>query len=143
FTAEAIYKNDELFLRFTLRNGKMFTFPYRDIIHLRQDFHENDIFGERPDESLFNLMEVVTTIDQGIIKAIRNSNVIKWILRFTQSLRPEDIKRNVKEFTEQYLSIDSEHGGAAGVDAKADLEQVKPESYVPGDKQMEKTIQSI
>jgi len=26
-TAEAIYKNDELFLRFTLRNGKMFNFP--------------------------------------------------------------------------------------------------------------------
>ena len=142
-TAEAIYKNDELFLRFTLRNGKMFTFPYRDIIHLRQDFHENDIFGERPDESLFNLMEVVTTIDQGIIKAIRNSNVIKWILKFTQSLRPEDIRREVKRFTEEYLSIESETGGAAGIDAKADIQQVEPKSYVPDDKQMEKTVQRV
>lgn len=142
-TAEAIYKNNELFLRFTLRNGKMFTFPYRDIIHLRQDFHENDIFGERPDESLFNLMEVVTTIDQGIIKAIRNSNVIKWILKFTQSLRPEDIRREVKRFTEEYLSIESETGGAAGIDAKADIQQVEPKSYVPDDKQMEKTVQRV
>lgn len=142
-TAEAIYKNDELFLRFTLRNGKMFTFPYRDIIHLRQDFHENDIFGERPDESLFDLMEVVTTIDQGIIKAIRNSNVIKWILKFTQSLRPEDIRREVKRFTEEYLSIESETGGAAGIDAKADIQQVEPKSYVPDDKQMEKTVQRV
>lgn len=142
-TAEAIYENDELFLRFTLRNGKMFTFPYRDIIHLRQDFHENDIFGERPDESLFNLMEVVTTIDQGIIKAIRNSNVIKWILKFTQSLRPEDIRREVKRFTEEYLSIESETGGAAGIDAKADIQQVEPKSYVPDDKQMEKTVQRV
>lgn len=142
-TAEAIYKNDELFLRFTLRNGKMFTFPYRDIIHLRQDFHENDIFGERPDESLFDLMEVVTTIDQGIIKAIRNSNIIKWILKFTQSLRPEDIRREVKRFTEEYLSIESETGGAAGIDAKADIQQVEPKSYVPDDKQMEKTVQRV
>lgn len=142
-TAEAIYKNDELFLRFTLRNGKMFTFPYRDIIHLRQDFHENDIFGERPDESLFSLMEVVTTIDQGIIKAIKNSNVIKWILKFTQSLRPEDIRREVKRFTEEYLSIESETGGAAGIDAKADIQQVEPKSYVPDDKQMEKTVQRV
>lgn len=142
-TAEAIYKNDELFLRFTLRNGKIFTFPYRDIIHLRQDFHENDIFGERPDESLFDLMEVVTTIDQGIIKAIRNSNVIKWILKFTQSLRPEDIRREVKRFTEEYLSIESETGGAVGTDAKADIQQVEPKSYVPDDKQMEKTVQRV
>lgn len=142
-TAEAIYKNDELFLQFTLRNGKMFTFPYRDIIHLRQDFNENDIFGERPDESLFSLMEVVTTIDQGIIKAIRNSNVIKWILKFTQSLRPEDIQREVKRFTEEYLSIESETGGAAGIDAKADIQQVEPKSYVPDDKQMEKTVQRV
>lgn len=142
-TAEAIYKNDELFLRFTLRNGKMFTFPYRDIIHLRQDFNENDIFGERPDESLFDLMEVVTTIDQGIIKAIRNSNIIKWILKFTQSLRPEDIRREVKRFTEEYLSIESETGGAVGTDAKADIQQVEPKSYVPDDKQMEKTVQRV
>jgi len=142
-SAEAVYENSELHIKFVLQNGKTFQFPYRDIIHLREDYNSNDIFGESPIESLMELMEVITTIDQGIIKAIKNSNVIKWILKFTQSLRPEDIKRNVKEFTEQYLSIDSEHGGAAGVDAKADLEQVKPESYVPDDKQMEKTIQRV
>lgn len=142
-SAEAVYENSELHIKFVLQNGKMFQFPYRDIIHLREDYNSNDIFGESPIDSLMELMEVITTIDQGIIKAIKNSNVIKWILKFTQSLRPEDIERNVKEFTEQYLSIDSEHGGAAGVDAKADLEQVKPESYVPDDKQMEKSIQRV
>jgi len=88
-------------------------------------------------------MEVVTTIDQGIIKAIRNSNVIKWILKFTQSLRPEDIRREVKRFTEEYLSIESETGGAVGTDAKADIQQVEPKSYVPDDKQMEKTVQRV
>lgn len=142
-TTEAIYKNDELYLRFTLLNGKIFTFPYRDIIHLRQDFHNNDIFGESPAESLAELMEVISTIDQGIIKAIKNSNVIKWILKFVQTLRPEDIKREVKRFTEEYLSIDGEGGGAAGVDAKADIKQVEPKSYVPDDKQMDKTIQRV
>ncbi|ATB52727.1 portal protein [Caldibacillus phage CBP1] len=142
-STEAIYQNNELFLRFTLLNGKIFTFPYRDIIHLRQDFHSNDIFGESPAESLTDLMEVITTIDQGIIKAIKNSNVIKWILKFTTSLRPEDIRREVKRFTEEYLSIDAEGGGAAGVDAKADLTQVEPKSYVPDDKQMDKTIQRV
>ena len=142
-TAEAVYKNRELYLKFLLRNGKVFQFPYSDIIHLRQDYYLNDIFGESPAEALTDLMEVVTTTDQGVIKAIKNSNVIKWILKFTQTLRPEDIKSNVDEFTKEYLSIDSENGGAAGVDAKADLIQVKPESYVPDDKQMDKTTQRV
>lgn len=142
-TAEAIYENSELYLKFMLRNGKVYQFPYRDVIHLRQDYHMNDIFGEAPGEALAGLMEVVNTTDQGVIKAIQNSNVIKWILKFTQTLRPEDIRKNVDEFVKEYLAIDSVNGGAAGVDAKADLIQVKPESYVPDDKQMEKTLQRV
>jgi HK97 family phage portal protein len=141
---EAIYdKNGELFLKFTLKNGKMPTFPYRDIIHLRQDFNENDIFGDSPAQAITSLMEIVNTTDQGIVKAIRSSNVIKWLLKFKQVLRPEDIKQNVKDFVDNYLSIDSETGGAAAADAKYDIEQVKPESYVPNAAQMDRTLQRI
>ncbi|RKO62385.1 phage portal protein [Caldibacillus debilis] len=142
-SVEAVYENEELFLKFNLRNGKIFQFPYRDIIHLRQDFHMNDIFGDAPAVAITDLMEVVYTTDQGIVKAIKNSNIIKWLLKFKQVLRPEDIKKNVEEFTQNYLSIDSETGGAAGIDAKADIEQVQPQSYVPDDKQMDKTIQRV
>ncbi len=43
---EAIYNSiGELFLKFTNRNGKVVTYPYKDIIHIRQDINENDIFG--------------------------------------------------------------------------------------------------
>jgi len=142
-SVEAVYENEELFLKFNLRNGKIFQFPYRDIIHLRQDFHMNDIFGDAPAVAITDLMEVVYTTDQGIVKAIKNSNIIKWLLKFKQVLRPEDIKKNVEEFTQNYLSIDSETGGAAGIDAKADIVQVQPQSYVPDDKQMDKTIQRV
>jgi phage portal protein BeeE len=141
---EAVYdKSGELYLKFTLRNGKLMQFPYRDIIHLRQDFHQNDIFGDSPAEAITSLMEIINTTDQGIVKAIKNSNVIKWLLKFKQVLRPEDVKKNVDEFVKNYLSIDSETGGAAAADAKYDIEQVKPESYVPDDKQMDKTLQRV
>src|SRR5664279_2909731 len=43
-TVEAIYDKDaNLFLKFYFRNGKQSTFAYSDIIHLRQDFNDNDI----------------------------------------------------------------------------------------------------
>ncbi len=143
-TAEAVYdKNGNLLLRFLLKNGKTKIFYYQDIIHLRRDYNENDVFGDPPAEILTSLMEIVSTTDQGIIKAIQNSNVIKWLLKFKQTLRQEDINKNVQDFIKNYLSIDSESGGAAAHDAKFDVQQVKPESYVPNAAQMDRTLQRI
>ncbi|MBH9951568.1 phage portal protein, partial [Clostridioides difficile] len=87
--------------------------------------------------------EVVNTTDQGVVKAIKNSNTIKWLLKFKTALRPDDIKKEVKEFEKNYLQIDSEAGGAAATDSKYDAEQVKAESYVPNAAQMDKTTQRL
>lgn len=143
-TSEAIQNNNgELFLKFNLLNGKMVTFRYSDIIHLRKDFNNNEIFGDSPAQALTPLMEIVNTTDQGIVKAIKNSNVVRWLLKFTQSLRPEDLKKQTKQFVDDYLNIESESVGAAATDAKADAIQVEPKDYVPNATQMEKTVQRI
>ena len=142
--AEAMYdRSGLLYLKFVMQNGKIVTFPYSDIIHLRQDYNDNDIFGESPAAALASLMEVVNTTDQGIVKAIKNSNVIRWLLKFTQSLRPEDIKKNVDQFVENYLSTTTSSVGAAGTDAKADVTQVEPHDYVPNAAQIDRTTQRI
>jgi HK97 family phage portal protein len=132
-----------LYLRFTMKNGSVKTFNYKDIIHLRQDFNENDIFGDPNSNAIIPLMNVITTMDQGIIKAIKNSNIIRWILKFNNTLRPEDINKQVKEFTDNYLSIDSDKGGAVGADNKYDVQQVKPEAFVANAAQMKDTVQRI
>lgn len=142
---EAVYDDQyKLYLKFTLKNGKNAIFPYEDIIHLRQDFYSNDIFGDGNTQVLESMMEVVGTIDQGIIKAIRNSAVIRWLLKYKQTLRPEDIKKYTQEFVKNYLSIDNDDSiGAAATDAKADIEQVKPTDFVPNAVQMDKAVQRI
>lgn len=143
-SAEAIYdKQGMLYLRFRMRNGKMFTYAYADIIHLRDDFNDNDIFGDNPAPALTSLMEIVNTTDQGIVKAIKNSSAIKWLLKFNQSLRPEDLKQNTKDFVDTFLSIDSDVGGAAATDGKYDAKQVDPKDYVPNATQMDKTVQRL
>lgn len=140
---ETVYKNDELYLRFQYRNGNIKVFPYADIIHLRQDYNDNDIFGSSPAKALKSMMEVIGTIDQGIIKAIKNSSLIRWLLTFNQALRGEDIKKNVKDFVENYLSVDSETWGAAGVDAKVTATRIEPKDYVPNALQTKETINRI
>ncbi|MFJ8268524.1 phage portal protein [Peribacillus asahii] len=133
----------DIFLKFYFRNGKNMTVPYIDIIHLRKDFNEDDFFGEHPGKALSSLMEIVNTTDQGIVKAVKNSSVVKWILKFKTVLKQEDVDSQVQNFVKNYLSIDSVNGGAASSDPRYDLEQVKSEAFVPDSKQMQETMQRI
>lgn len=145
-TASEAQQNNsgEIFLKFTLKNGRTVTFRYTDIIHLRKDFNNSEIFGDNPAQALTPLMEIVNTTDQGIVKAIKNSNVIRWLLKFNQILRPEDIKKQTKDFVDSFLNTEtSESVGAAATDAKMDAQQVEPKDYVPNALQMEKTVQRI
>lgn len=133
----------ELFLRFTFTNGKTSTFRYTDIIHLRKDFNQNEIFGESPAESLMPLMEIINTTDQGIVKAIKNSSIVKWLLKFNQTLRPEDLKRSTKQFVDDYLNIESDSVGAAATDSKMDAQQVEPKDYIPNEGQTANTLSRV
>lgn len=133
----------DIFLKFYFNNGKIMTIPYDDVIHLRRDFNNDDFFADHPGEALLSLMEIVNTTDQGIVKAIKNSAVIKWLLKFKSVLKDDDMIAQVKKFNENYLSIDNKNGGAAATDSRYDLEQVKNEAYVPDDKQATNTIQRV
>lgn len=141
---EAKYNDSgELFLKFQYRNGKSGVFRYSDIIHLRQDYNENDLFGESPALALSEMMEVIGTIDKGIVKAIKNSGVVRWLLTFTSSMRDEDIKKNVEKFVENYLAVETDSFGAAGVDSKANVQRIEPKDYVPNAAQTDRTIDRI
>lgn len=140
---EAIYsRSGELSLRFTMRNGKLYTFYYRDIIHLRGDYNENDIFGSPLAPVLLPLLNVVTVTDQGLINAVKNSSVVKWLLKFTNALRPDDLKSQAQEFAKNYLSTE-EGLGVAAVDSKADAIQIDQKDYVPNSSIMDRTTKRI
>lgn len=130
--AEALYdEHGDLHIRFTYLNGKSNTFPYSDLIHLRRDYAERDIFGESQVEALAPVMECVGTLDQGIMKAVKNSGLIRWLLKFNTSTRPEDVKAQTKHFVDTYLSTESETIGAAGVNANVDAIQIDPKDIMP------------
>jgi HK97 family phage portal protein len=143
-SVEAKYNDSgELFLKFLYGNGKTGVFRYSDIIHLRQDYNDNDIFGTSPLPVLAPLMNLIGTMDQGIVNAIRNSNVIRWLISFRQSMRDEDIKKYVQNFVDNYLAIESTTFGAAGIDSKADIQRIEPKDYVPNALQTEKVVDRL
>lgn len=143
-SAEAIYdRGYNLYLRFVLRNGRMVTYPYRDVIHLRRDYYENDIFGTSAQEALTPLMELVGTSDKGLMDAIRNGAIIRWLVKWNQTIRPEDLKKQAENFAEMYLSTETNGTGVAATDAKAEVQQIKPNDYVPNVLQTDRTERRI
>lgn len=139
-SVEARYTDSgNLYLIFTFQNGERWEFPYEDIIHLTEDFYNNDIFGTSKFPALAPLMEIVNTTDQGIVAAIKNSSVIRWLLRVNSSIDPDDVKQTAKDFAENYLKISNNEIGVAATDSKTDATQVTPHDYVPNAAQTEKT----
>lgn len=123
---------EQYLLQFSLRNTNVVTFRYSDLIHLRQDYHDNELFGASNNEALLSLLNVQTTIDQGIISAIKNSNVVQWLLKYHQNLSPDDIKKSRDNFVKNFLQMDgSEIAGAAAVDNKMDAQRIDPKAIVP------------
>ena len=141
-SVELLERGEEVFTRFQFRGGRTMTVPYGDIIHLRKDFVNNDFFGESGTSALRPLMEIINITDQGIVAAVKNSAIIRWLLKFKSVLKPADKEMQVKEFVSNYLSISNE-GGAAASDPRYDVEQVKQDNFVPNASQMKESIQRL
>lgn len=141
-SVELLEENQITFLKFYLLDGRYMTINYDDIIHLRKDFNNGEFFGDSGEKAIKSLMEVLNSTDQSIINAVKNSAVIKWIMKFKSVLKKEDIEIQVKDFVKNYLSLENK-GGAAASDPRYELEQVKSDNYVPNAAQMKETIQRI
>lgn len=136
-------KNGVLFLEFTMKNGYVLTFYYSDVIHLRQDYGENDVFGSSNMEMLKPLMEVINATDQGMVSSIKNSATIRWLLKFKSPLAELDKKRQVEMFAKAFLDQSENSTGVAAVDTKADAEQIHPDDKLPNAAQMDRALNRI
>lgn len=134
-------KVGNLFVKFYFRAGAMYTIPFEDLIIIRKHFNKKDIFGDNSN-SLNSTMEVVDTVDQGIVKAIKRSANLRGILKWKSVLKKEDIEKQTKAFVDDYLNIDND-GGVASTDPRFDFEQIKQESYVPNKAQMDSSKERI
>ena len=120
-------------MEITCQNNQRYLLKYSDIIHIRKDFtDDDDIFGQSPADSLKDLMNVIKSSDSSVVNAVKNGGVIKWLLSFSQTLKPKDLKERAKAFENDYLkTVDGENSIVAAQDNTQKVEQIKPNDYVP------------
>jgi HK97 family phage portal protein len=110
-------KNNNLYLKFTFNGGQTVTESESNIIVLRKHFYKNDLYGESNYTPLYPLVNLLFTIREGIINAVKSSAFIRGILKFTTVLQDEDRKKNQKEFQDNYLTAQNS-GGVVVTDGK-------------------------
>lgn len=134
-----LYEDEQgnLYIKFYFRNGQTHFAAYKDIIHIRKHYNENDFWGESNAKILNPTLDVITNTNQGIKNAIRNTAFIRGILEFKSVLQPDDIEKNVKEFSERYLDINNNKDGIAYTDPRYTFHETKTEPYVPNKAQMD------
>ncbi len=112
-----------IYLQFQFVNGKKYTLPYLELIHLRLFYNKHDIFGSN-NKILKTDLETAHTASEGIKNAIRTTNNLKGILKYTNAmLKEKDIKTNKENFVNDFLNLENESGIAA-LDGKAEFQEV-------------------
>lgn len=117
---ELVEHAGEVYCRFSFLNGQKVVLPYSEIIHIRRHFNTKDFYGDdglQPFRPTLNLMH---TMNKGIEQAIKTSAKIRGVLKFTGTLRPEDMEVQRQKFMQAYLES-SNNGGIAATDAKCDF----------------------
>lgn len=132
---EFVEYEGDMYCRFYFLSGYRMTVPYTSLIHLRRHFNSDDIFGESNQKPFKPTLSLIQTVNEGIINAIKSSARLRGFLKFTQTLRPEDLKAQRDKFVADYLSINND-GGIGAVDAKADFTPVTMDGKMVDDKQM-------
>ena len=135
YSVEALLDDQRrLYLRFNLQTGKQAVVSYEDVLHVPRDVAGNELFGSTNRTALETLMEVAGASDRSIVQAVKNGGAIKWLLKYTRGMRPQELRTRAKEFAESFLDTENSEGGTIGVaatGADAEAKQVEPHDYVP------------
>lgn len=135
-------RSNEIYLQFQFINGQTYTIPYLELIHLRLFYNKHDIYGTG-NQILRTDLETALTTSEGIKNAIRTSNNLKGILKFTNTmLKEKDIKANKEAFVRDYLSMEN-NSGIASLDAKAEFQPIDLKPITLDKNQMEQVNYNI
>ena len=122
-----IWEDENGVLLFRFRwdyDGKFYTLPYQNVIHIRSRFDRKRFMGTAPDGQLKNTLELIDTTGEALRAAVRNSANLKGYLKYNNFIDDDELKQKVKDFQDAYMSA-SNDGGIAGLDNSMEFHEIK------------------
>ncbi|NLC03176.1 MAG: phage portal protein [Tissierellia bacterium] len=137
---EIVQFRGEPWLRYTFANGEKAAMELDRVGVLTQYQYKNDFFGDG-NSALNPTLQLLDMQKQGMEEGIKQSAMIRFMAKLGQTLRPEDITKERKRFSEDNLSSDNTTG-VMMFDAKySDVKQIDSKPFIIDAEQM-KLIQT-
>lgn len=121
-----IWEDDRGVLLFRFKwtyDGKDYTLPYQNVIHIKSRFDKKRFMGSAPDVQLKNTLELIDTTGEALRATVRNTTNLKGYLKYKNFVDDEELKRKVKEFQDAYMSVGNA-GGIAGLDNSMEFHEI-------------------
>jgi len=119
---EVMDVNGVAWLRYTFNNGKRAAIEFEKVGVVTQFQYKDDFFGS-DNAALKPTMQVIHAQNQGIINALKNSAVIRFLAKMGRAVKEADVDKAREKFRTDNLGVEN-NGGALVYDAK--FEDVKP-----------------
>lgn len=105
-----------IYCKFLMANGKDYTLPYTDIIHLRRHFNDNDLLGS-PNTAILGTLELAHAQSEGMVTSIQTGAHIRGVMQYTGILDGEKLKKTRQRFMDDFFNMNN-NGGVVIVDDK-------------------------
>lgn len=140
--AEVVEYEGDPWVRFYLASGDTAALPLPDVCILTRFQYRSDFFGGG-NAPLDPTLRLIDAQDQAQENAIRTGASIRFIGKVTSLLRPEDLEKKRKDFSDQNLSEANKTGLMLYDQSFDDVRQVDPQSYVISTDEMERIDHSV
>lgn len=139
---ELLEKNGQLYLKFVFKTGKIKVVAYDNIIHMRGQFFDNDIFGSK-NYALRPALDTAIAINQGVSNSAKLINSIRGILSAKVSSKDEDLAKARDKFVENNFKMSSNGSGVIVTDTKMDYTPINEKSTPISSEQLSYTKNAI
>ena len=129
YRSAKLYLKDGIeIIKFELTGNHSYTVPYSQVIHLRNHYISDEIYGDS-NKAFMAIAELMDAQQQGIKGGIKNSALIRGLLKATQVMKEEDIQKARDKFVSDNFKVQN-NGGVIFMDGKFDYTPIKSEPYV-------------
>lgn len=132
---EIMEYNGVVFLKYSFLDGTKAAIEY-DRVGVLSKMNYNEEFLGDGNGVLNETLSLLDVQKQGVQDAIKQSARIDFMARLGGTVRPEDIERERKNFTQANLSRDNKSGVMMFDQKYIEVKQIEHKSYIPDEKQM-------
>jgi HK97 family phage portal protein len=114
----------EIYIEFTMANGRKLIAAWADLVVLRKDYNSSDIAGD-DNTPILDTLDLIWTSEQGIGNAVKSTANLRGIIKSTKAmLDPADIKQMKDDFVRDYMNMANE-GGVAALDSTTEFKPIE------------------